>query len=218
MESWREQYLGVDSLPASLTQAEVAFFFKPIEQTLPFVETRRRPLTRLGLLLHIGFLRMTGRPLAAFDRIPPVILEFVADHAGVPAPQIATLRAIYRRRMSLFEHQRLAAEAIGWRTAEDGVLRMLTAFLRRQAETEISRPDLVRQARRWLYDRSYILPGERLLERMAAIAQDYVLDGLKSEIEGAVGAEIAPSWAASLSGAKPNGSGVSMLDWLSGRR
>lgn len=214
MESWREQYLGVDALPASLTRAEVAFFFEPTEQTLPFVETRRRPLTRLGLLLHIGFLRMTGRPLAALERIPSVILEFVADHAGVPAPQIATLRAIYRRRMTLFAHQRLAAEAIGWRTAEDGVLRMLTAFLRRQAETEISRPDLVRQARRWLYDRSYVLPGERLLERMAATAQDYVLDGLKSEIEGAVGAEIAASWAASLSGAGPNGGGVSLLDWL----
>lgn len=41
---------------------------------------------------------MTGRPLAGFERIPPGILEFVANHAGIPAPQIATLRAIYRRR------------------------------------------------------------------------------------------------------------------------
>ena len=99
MESWREQYLGVDAAPTSLTQAEIAFFFEPTEQTLPFVASRRRPLTRLGLLLHTGFLRLTGGPLEAFERIPPAILEFVADHAGIPAPQIATRRAIYRRRM-----------------------------------------------------------------------------------------------------------------------
>ena len=137
---------------------------------------------------------MTGRPLAGFERIPPGILEFVANHAGIPAPQIATLRAIYRRRMTLFAHQRLAAEAIGWRSAEDGVLRMLTAFLRCQAETQISRPDLIRQARRWLYDRSYVLPGARLLERLAAAAQDHALEGLRSEIEAAVGAELTGSW------------------------
>lgn len=70
MESWREQYLGVDALPASLTQAEIAYFFQPAEQALPVIYSRRRPLTRFGLLLHIGFLRMTGRPLAAFERIP----------------------------------------------------------------------------------------------------------------------------------------------------
>ncbi|KKW89675.1 DUF4158 domain-containing protein, partial [Sphingobium chungbukense] len=194
MESWREQYLGVDALPTSLTHAQIEYFFQPAEHMLPYVSSRRRPLTSLGLLLHIGFLRMTGRPLAAFERIPPGILEFVANHAGIPAPQIATLRAIYRRRMTLFAHQRLAAEAIGWRSAEDGVLRMLTAFLRRQAETQISRPDLIRQARRWLYDRSYVLPGARLLERLAAAAQDHALEGLRSEIEAAVGAELTGSW------------------------
>lgn len=73
------------------------------------------------------------------------------------------------------------------------MLRMLTAFLRCQAETQISRPDLIRQARRWLYDRSYVLPGERLLERLAAAAQDHVLEGLRSEIEAAVGAELTGS-------------------------
>jgi hypothetical protein len=39
------------------------------------------------------------------------VLAYAAAEAGAAAPQLATLRAIYRRRMSLFEHQRLAALA-----------------------------------------------------------------------------------------------------------
>ncbi len=203
MESWREQYLGVETIPASLTLAEIGFFFEPTERTRTFIESRRRPLTRLGLILHIGFLRMTGRPLAALERVPPAVLAFAAEHAGLPAPQIGTLRAIYRRRMTLFEHQRLAASAIAFQSAGDSTLRMLTAFLRRQAETDLVRQDLMQQARRWLYDRCYTLPGERVLERMAARAQDYVLVELKAGIEKAIGTDLTSDWMARLSGPGP---------------
>ena len=213
MESWREQYLGVETIPASLTLAEIGFFFEPTERTRTFIESRRRPLTRLGLILHIGFLRMTGRPLAALEKVPPAVLAFAAEHAGLPAPQIGTLRAIYRRRMTLFEHQRLAAGAIAFQSAGDGTLRMLTAFLRRQAATDLVRQDLMQQARRWLYDRCYTLPGERVLERMAARAQDYVLVELKAGIEKAIGTDLTSDWMARLSGPGPI-AGEALLDWL----
>ncbi|WP_416153205.1 DUF4158 domain-containing protein [Thalassobaculum sp. OXR-137] len=75
MESWRQQFLGLDAVPASLTLAEIEFFFAPTEQDQAFVGNRRRPLTRLGLILQIGFLRLTGRPLSAFERLPAAVLS-----------------------------------------------------------------------------------------------------------------------------------------------
>ena len=111
MESWRQQYLGLETVPASLTNAEIDYFFAPSEQAWPFVLRRRSPLSRLGLIIHIGFLHMTGRPLSSVDRIPAGVLECAARYADMVPPQIATLRAIYKRRPTLFDHQKTGSEA-----------------------------------------------------------------------------------------------------------
>ena len=126
MESWREQYPGIEAIPDTLTEAEIEFFFRLDAKGRRFVASRRRSMTRLGLVLHIGFLRMSGRHLPALKRVPSSVLAYAAGEVGAAAPQLATLRAIYRRRMTLFEHQRLAASATGFRSAGEAQLRMLT--------------------------------------------------------------------------------------------
>jgi hypothetical protein len=88
--------------------------------------------------------------------------------------------------MTMFKHQCLAELATGFCTAGEAQLRMLTAYLRRQAETELMRERLVLVARRWLYDRSFLVPGDRSLETMAARAQDHVLCELKAAIKAGV--------------------------------
>lgn len=213
MESWRERYLGIEAIPDTLTEAEIEFFFRLDPNGRRFVESRRRPMTRLGLVLHIGFLRMSGRHLPALERVPSSVLAYAAVEVSAPAPRLATLRAIYRRRMTLFEHQRLAALATGFRAAGEAQFRMLTAYLRRQAETELVREQLVLAARRWLYDRSFLIPGDRSLEPMAARAQDHVLGELKAAIETGAGGDTAAGWAARLSGNGPD-AGEALLDWL----
>jgi hypothetical protein len=170
-------------------------------------------MTRLGLVLQIGFLRMSGRHLHALERVPSSVRAYAAAQIGVAAPQLATLRTIYRRRPTLFEHQRLAELATGFNIAGEAQLRMLTAYLRRQVVTEYVRERLVLAARRWLYDRSFLISGDRSLETMAVRAQDHVLGQLKAAIEAGVGSEIAAGWAAKLSGNGPN-AGEALLDWL----
>jgi hypothetical protein len=59
-----------------------------------------------------------------------LVLAYAAAEVGVLAPQLATPRAIYRRRMTMFKHQRLAETANGFSTAGEAQLRMLTAYLR----------------------------------------------------------------------------------------
>jgi hypothetical protein len=200
MESWRQQFLGLEAVPATLTSAEIEFFFAPTEQDQAFVGNRRRPLTRLGLILQIGFLRMTGRPLATVERLPAAVLSCAAAYAGLPAPRIATLRSIYRRRTTLFEHQRVAAQALGFRAASEHVMRKLTTHLRREAAVQLDRGDLVRECRLWLYDRHYVLPGTRTLEEMAAAAQLHALETLAEGIQAKIGSDVTSAWASQLSG------------------
>lgn len=102
-ESW------IEAIPETLTKAEIALFFRLGESSLQIATSRRRPMTRIGLVLHIGFLRMSGRHLSALERVLLSVLAFAGNETGVAAPQLATLPAIYRRRMTLFAHQRLAA-------------------------------------------------------------------------------------------------------------
>ena len=97
MEIWRQQYLGLETVPPSLTNAEIDFFFAPSDEAWAIIAQRRTPMTRFGLILHVGFLKMTGRSLSAIDLIPGPVLACAAKHAEIPALQIATLRAIYRR-------------------------------------------------------------------------------------------------------------------------
>ena len=190
-------------MPASLTEAEITWFFGLDDRIRPVVEKRRRSLTRLGLILHIGFLRMSGRPLSAAERLPAAVLAFAAAQAGMPAPRIATLRSIYRRRMTLFEHQRIAAEALGFKPLVDHPTRRVTAFLRREATVQINRDALVREARLWLYDHGYVLPGARPLEAMVAAAQVHALEELRHAITTSVSAAMATTRAAELSSAGP---------------
>lgn len=71
----------------------------------------------------------------------------------------------------------------------------------------------MQKARHWLYDHCYILPGERVLERMAASAQDNVLVALKGGIETAVGADLTKHWVTRLSGPSAS-AGEALLEWL----
>ncbi len=76
---------------------------------------RRRPTNRLGVALQVGYLRMKGLPLNSVQRISPAILAFVGRVLDQPAPQLASIRALYRRRRTLFEHQAAAQEILGLR-------------------------------------------------------------------------------------------------------
>jgi len=47
---------------------------------------------------------MTGSTLDAFDYVRRPVLEYLSRQLGMPAPELTTLRALYRRQMTLFLH------------------------------------------------------------------------------------------------------------------
>ena len=67
---------------------------------------------KLGLALHIGFLRMSGRLLGAFRVIPVALWRHLGNELGIAAPEVASLRAMYERGRTLFDHQQVACTVL----------------------------------------------------------------------------------------------------------
>jgi len=76
---------------------------------------------------------MTGCTLDAVQIVPLATLHHVASQMHLPAPDIASLRAMYARRRTLYEHQQLARMATGFSELGDAAERVLNGQLRREA-------------------------------------------------------------------------------------
>jgi hypothetical protein len=98
MQGWHGTYLGLreDSARAERVRAAGVLHVRQPEGAL--IQRRRGPALKLGLALHIGFVRMSGRPLDAFRVLPVVLLRHLGKELGIPGPDIASLRALYGRR------------------------------------------------------------------------------------------------------------------------
>ncbi len=59
---------------------------------------------------------MTGRLLDALRVVPPALGRHLGTQFGIEAPDLASLRTIYRRRRTLFEQQDLACAVLGFHT------------------------------------------------------------------------------------------------------
>ena len=133
MQDWRAQYLGLTTFPFTLTSAEIDELFALDGDVAQMVGARRTSLTRLGLVLQVGFLRLTGRTLNSVQVIPPAVLASAGRAAGIAAPQLASIRSIYRRRMTLYQHQQAAMAALSFKDYGKASQRALTGHLRRLA-------------------------------------------------------------------------------------
>jgi hypothetical protein len=114
MDSWHATFLGLRHLPREVTAFEVEVFFQFSAEEARVIEERLRPELMLGLALQMGFLRMSGRLLDAVRIVPPVLWRYLGERFGVAAPDLASVRARYRRAPTLIEHPQLACEALGF--------------------------------------------------------------------------------------------------------
>jgi hypothetical protein len=95
-------------LPRELSGFEIEAFFTFTASERALIEARRGASLKLGLALQIGFLRMTGRVLDAVRIVPPALWKHLGNQFGEQGPDLASLRAMYRRHRTLFDHQDLA--------------------------------------------------------------------------------------------------------------
>lgn len=105
MQGWHTPYPDLRDLPRELSQFELQFFFTLSRTERELIERRRGDHHKLGLALHIGFVRMSGRPLNSVRAVPVALLRHLGQTLDIETPDLASLRALYTRGRTLFDHQ-----------------------------------------------------------------------------------------------------------------
>ena len=221
MQGWRLGFLGIETIPSWLGEFEVEQFFRLSPSEISTVKTRRGNEMQLGLGLHIGFLRMSGRVLNSTDVIHWRILAFLGVQLQIPAPRVASLRALYPRRPTLHEHQQLAKAQLGFKNLIEPAQRQLVAHLRQTRGAATDATELLMGARQWLYEHRYLIPSDRhLLDICRAVLCDQEAK-LVAEIEKIAPArqrkrwvtDEAKAWVISIACTKPKDHGLAAELW-----
>lgn len=130
MQGWHTTFLGMRGLPRDISDFEMKAFFTFDGAERDAINARRGDSHKLGLALHIGFLRMSGRLLGAFRVIPVALWRHLGNELGIAAPEVASLRAMYERGRTLFDHQQVACTVLGFQWMSEHQRRSLVRELR----------------------------------------------------------------------------------------
>jgi TnpA family transposase len=213
MGGWDQRYLGFGAFPDALSPLEIEHFFTASAGEAAAISGRRTSVNRMAFALQLGFLKMTGRTLNSVDIVPPAVLEHLGRQIGAPPPRVASIRAFYRRRRTLFDHQESARQALGRGPLNDHAERGLTAYLRREAAAAYDVSELMTRARAWLVGRHYVLPRERDIRRQVVAARRHQEQRIFTAIEVAVPSSLRQDWAPKLAETR-EAERTTHLEWL----
>ena len=212
MQGWHTTFLGMRGLPRDISDFEMKAFFTFDGVEREAVNARRGDSHKLGLALHIGFLRMSGRLLGAFRVIPVALWRHLGNELGIAAPEVASLRAMYERGRTLFDHQQVACTVLGFQWMSEHQRRSLVRELRDEVARCADRDQLLVRARQWLYKNKLVIVHERAIRTLIAAA----LAQLEVETGTAIAASVDPAtldrWRASVSELRPDGQ--TQQSWL----
>jgi hypothetical protein len=112
----------------------------------------------------------------------------------------------------LFDHQRVAMDALGFRHLTERAERGLTAYLRRSVEATFSGDSLIRLAKVWLYGRSYVLPGGKRIRLLVGAALRHAENALCRRIATKFDSQTVAARIKKLTA--PREGTVTVLEWL----
>ena len=170
MQGWQTTDLGLRELPRELSAFELRAYFTFSRPECKLIEARGGEAPKLGLALHIGFLRMSGRLLDAVRIVPPALWRHLGSELGIDAPRIASLRAMYGRGRTLFDHQQVACDGLGFRWMSEHQRRALVRLLSDQVLRCADRAQLLAFARRWPYEHRVLIVHDRAIRSLIAAA------------------------------------------------
>ena len=212
MQGWQATYLGLKDLPRELSGFELQAFFTFSKVEREQIELRRGAPHKLGLALHIGFLRMSGRTLSAVRVVPKTLWAHLGKELGVAPPDLASLKAMYGRDRTFFDHQQLAQQTLGFGRMTDHQTRAFVAALRAETARLGDKAQLLGFAKRWLYDHKFLIDHDRVLRRHVGAA----LNLLEAQSSAAIMASATPAvlvrWIQAL--AEPRPDGQTQQAWL----
>ncbi len=212
MQSWQSTYLGMRELPREISAFEMKAFFTFESTERQLIDARRGDAHKLGLALHIGFLRMSGRLLDAFQVVPTTLLHHLGSELGIETPDIASLRALYRRDKTLFDHQQVACSALGFRWMSEHQRRALVRELREEVSRSADRNQLLVRARQWLHQHRLLIVHERAIRTLIAAALQQLEAETAAAIHAQVGKETLERWRVAVAQLRPEGQ--TQQSWL----
>ena len=205
MQSWHTTYLGLKDLPREFSAFELQAFFTFSRAERAVIDARYGATHKLGLALHMGFLRLSGRSLSAVRVVPVSLWIHLGKELGVRPPELASLKALYGRRSTLFEHQLLAQQTLGFRGMTEHQRRAFVGALRDEATRFSDKDQLLMFARRWLYDRQYLIENDRALRNQIVAALDLLEAQTGASIAATVSSDMLDKWRHTLAQFRPDG-------------
>ncbi len=212
MQSWHTTYLGLKELPRDITGFELQAFFTYSRAELDVINTRRSDAHRLGLALHIGFLRLSGRVLNAVRIVPIAVWNHLGTELGIPSPELASLKALYGRRSTLYEHQKLAYETLKFRWMTEHQRRFFVRAVREEVARCADKDQLMVFARRWLYERTFLIEHDRALRAQVVAALIQFEEETAAQIVSSVPAALLKQWQNAVSSTRVDGQ--NQQSWL----
>jgi len=212
MQGWQTSYLGLRDMPGDISEFELQAFFSFSSAELKLIARRRSDSLKLGLALHIGFARMTGRPLNSVRIVPPALLRHLGRELDITAPDLVSLRALYARGRTLFDHQQQACECLGFQWMTEHQRRALVRVLRDEVAHCADRERLLVLARQWLYDHRLLIVHDRVIRAMVATALVELEASTGQAIMTTVPAATRERWTSALN--TPRQDGEHCQSWL----
>ena len=211
--SFAKRFIGVENLPSRLSEYDVREAFALSQDDVAAICDRFRHDRRVAAAIQMLFLRASGRPLDRFATVPKTLLRSVCDALETPAVSIASLRSLYARRQTLYEHQAWAKSYVGLQELDEARVEQICQVLAVAALEAAHPDDLCETARLWLYERRVVIPGSRRVAGWARGAFDSIEAAMAATIEATIGKPAlrkAIDWAYST---QPRATG-SRLEWL----
>ncbi len=209
VEAVDARFLGCIKLPPDLDIWHIEQHFTLSDDELAAVKLQSSSVTRVGLALQIGYLKALGQPMGNVGRLQSEIVRYVAIQVGVPAPDIAGLRSLYRRRSTRYEHRARAIRIAGFHTISQGVRSALVGHLRKVSVSASGPDGLVSAARLWLRERRYLAPSRREVQSLASRVWRQHLELLDLDIRASTDVE---TWLSVLT-RRAEGAGTT-FEWL----
>ena len=185
--SFAKRFIGAENLPTRLSEFDVQQAFSLSKDDIAAVAERFRHDRRVAAAIQMLFLRASGRPMDRFASVPKTLLRSVCDAFQTPAVSIASLRSLYARRQTLYEHQAWARTYLGLQDLDETQVEQLQQVLTIAALEAAHPDDLAETARMWLYERGIVIPGPRRLADWARQAFDATEAAIAATIEAGVG-------------------------------
>jgi hypothetical protein len=179
MRPFQSAYIGGHEFPKGLGEFELRQWFTFGARDRRTIRKTFRSKHWIGAALQAGFVAMTGTTLDSLEYVPPILLRHLGRQFVQKAPDLATLRSLYRRRQTQYDHQRWALEFMGLCKYDENFEQKLTVHIRECTRATLSRNRLELKAREWLYQIFVEIPGPRVIADLVravvhtTLAQDH---------------------------------------------